>query len=106
MGDEQVTGQAMTTMASSYVLRGPEGSVWIAEVPPTMNPGGIMPHLAPGDDVQVLGTNADGSLAIKLPRRSGIEFDLELTAYEVPATVAAELARLWPPTPGAGPEHG
>ncbi|HEY7008947.1 MAG TPA: hypothetical protein VH395_08410 [Jatrophihabitantaceae bacterium] len=89
------TSDAMTTLASAYVLRDEKGAIWIAEVPQHVQPGGVMPHLAPGDTAAVVTRTADDIVQVRISRHVGTsETDINVKAVRVSGAIATELQLL------------
>src|SRR4051812_32056706 len=77
------TSDAMTTLASAYVLRDEKGGIWIVEMPQHVQPGGVMPHLAPGDRVAIVSRTADDIVQVRISRHVDTsEMDIRLFAIE------------------------
>jgi hypothetical protein len=100
---EELPQESITTKASAYVLTGSDGTVWVAPVP-AVQPAGVMPHLAPGEPVEVLNRDPSGNLAIRIPPNAPSEFEQHLTAYVVSPDLAHELLDL--PVVPESPEGG
>lgn len=92
MADEP-PDESITTSANAYVLAGADGTVWVAPIP-TVEPAGVMPHLAPGDPVHILDRDAAGNLTVQIPPKPPNEMSSQLRAYVVSPGLARELLGL------------
>lgn len=80
------------TVIAAFVLRDEQGRVWVAPVPENDRPGGVMPHLLPGDDVRVTPGEPEKGLEVEqitVKGRHAKEFDLLLDAVALPETLSA-----------------